>query len=1072
MFMFKWKIENNQFVFFVQEDGQNVNVSEWINSDNIIYFNSLQLLIDNGFGLQEIDRIVIPSINIYELCNIDKEIIGLPSFYPFDLYVQSDGQLNQNDFKYTVDFYSFAPGGERFSAKRQGPIVKIKDSLYLLTKEQYELCSAIEEFNDLDLKNKFFSDNLVKFSNIKNLSKASCAILDSYLSFENVIIPDKIKLNLNYHDHVLEITPAIESPISDKFSALFDRQKKVLDTYPIKIDDDNKARIVISEEQKEQLTKIKNQFRKVDSIDKIQAIIQNPDSFFETDVIDISEFYSDRVVEIGLYKPRFYPFISPYKSKWIPGVQIVDRVNGTTNISFKDSKALLDFEKDILDAESKGDIIVTHKGASIDISDAKDIVSTSKNQFEKNYTPDQIKNDNLKVLIIEENAEDLGYRVDFELLNNIDTLTLYKTDFLKRNISLKQHQEEGIAWLQYLCMNNQKGCLLADDMGLGKTLQILYLIDWHSRTKNSENKPYLIVAPVSLLENWENEYDKFFNNPKPKVTKFDSRVISKVYNASDVAQITNGQVVLTNYETIRSCQFNFCAVDFALIILDEAQKIKTPGTLVTNSVKALKGTFKIAMTGTPVENTLVDLWCIMDFSVPGLLGNAKDFSKKYQKPLMDADADLVELGNEIRQNLGNYFKRRLKRDVAKDLPKKCTKCIKTNMPKIQLERYKAEINLAIEKKENLSFNSGGVLQLIMRIRAISDHPYILDSKLTAYSSEELVATSAKLISTIEILNEVEKKGEKAIIFTDRKEVQRMIQKIIKDYYGITSRIINGDTPTNSKTNDISQLSRQQAIDYFQSIEGFNVIIMSPIAAGMGLNITEANHVIHYSRHWNPAKEEQATDRAYRIGQKKDVFVYYPMAVSDEFQSFDITLNNLLGKKSSLANATLFPTERFEVTQEELFESLLTKKQDNANSFLSIKDIDNLDDYSFEAFTSAFYKKKGYKVILTPKSNDRGVDVVALGEENYVIQSKHSKNTVNVEGIQEVVCGRKFYEIKYNVNFKAVLFTNSSLSKSALDLAQINNVQFIDGLLIADFLRDNPISYEEVQRCELSRICSV
>ena len=169
-------------------------------------------------------------------------------------------------------------------------------------------------------------------------------------------------------------------------------------------------------------------------------------------------------------------------------------------------------------------------------------------------------------------------------------------------------------------------------MGLGKTLQILYFIDWHSR-KYADHKPYLIVAPVSLLENWKNEYERFFKQPRMTINMLTSKDVPRKFDKDIVNRIQKMDIVLTNYESLRISQLNFCAVEFDIVALDEAQKIKSPGTLVTNAAKALKCNFRIAMTGTPVENTLLDLWCIMDFCVPGLLGNAKAFAAQYQSPL-------------------------------------------------------------------------------------------------------------------------------------------------------------------------------------------------------------------------------------------------------------------------------------------------------------------------------------------------------------------------------------------------------------------------------------------------------
>ena len=455
---------------------------------------------------------------------------------------------------------------------------------------------------------------------------------------------------------------------------------------------------------------------------------------------------------------------------------------------------------------------------------------------------------------------------------------------------------------------------MADDMGLGKTLQILYFIDWHSR-KYPNHKPYLIVTPISLLENWENEYNRFFQEPRLSISRMTSKDVSRHFNKQIVDNMQKLDIILTNYESLRISQLNFCAVEFDVVALDEAQKIKTPGTLVTNAAKALKSNFKIAMTGTPVENSLLDLWCIMDFCVPGLLGNAKAFAAQYQNPLKKEDTDIAQLGNEVHEKLGIYFMRRLKKDAAKDLPKKFEFKQQVEMPSVQENTYRKVINSYVSGQQP------NMLLTIMDIREISEHPYLYDSTLQQHESDELVEASARLQATIPFLDRIKDKGEKVIIFSERKETQKMLQRICHERYGIIPKIINGDTPSIVTRQTAGKQSRQASIDDFQSVSGFNVIIMSPVAAGMGLNVTAANHVIHYSRHWNPAKENQATDRAYRIGQSKDVYVYYPMATCKGFKSFDETLDELLSRKTSLATSTIFPTERVEVKQEELGQML-------------------------------------------------------------------------------------------------------------------------------------------------------
>lgn len=694
--------------------------------------------------------------------------------------------------------------------------------------------------------------------------------------------------------------------------------RKVQAQYPVQRENGERVRIVLNKEQKENLHHLKEQCGKHKSREKIQKLIEQPTEYFDPNAFDLSELYSDRVIEIGVYKPKFYPFICPYKSCWIAGATVETPQNGTTKVTINNEEELEKLKREIQSAKENKKGIVEYNNTQLDIEDAMFLAQTAEKQLKDPSQPAKVESENgneaRNVLIIEENAEELGFAVKERTIEKGDKYTLFTDPFLQEGFSLKDHQKEGVAWLQHLYKSKASGCLMADDMGLGKTLQILYLIDWHSR-KYANHKPYLIVAPITLLENRKNEYERFFMQPRMKINMLTSKDVTRKFDKSIVDKMQKMDIILTNYESLRISQLNFCAVEFDVVALDEAQKIKSPGTLVTNAAKALKCNFKIAMTGTPVENSLLDLWCIMDFCVPGLLGNAKAFAAQYQNPLKKEDNDIVALGNEVHDKLGVYFMRRLKKDAAKDLPDKIELKEKVLMPPVQKEAYASVVN---------DYTSGiqpNMLVTIMHLREVSEHPYLYDSTLLNHETDEIVETSARLQATIKFLDEIKKKEEKVIIFVERKETQKMLQKLCLKRYGIITKIINGDTPSIVKRYMPNKQSRQSSIDEFQAVDGFNVIIMSPVAAGMGLNVTAANHVIHYSRHWNPAKENQATDRAYRIGQTKDVFVYYPMAVRTDIKSFDETLDDLLSRKTSLATSTIFPTERVEVKQEELGQML-------------------------------------------------------------------------------------------------------------------------------------------------------
>lgn len=911
-------INSKGIMFIVNYNGHDLHFQEWKATDDCIYYLPLATLVDNGYAYASKEGCLLPYENIYLLDEDERILLGVPQPYDKAMRLVGTSMLNLSDFEYKVEFLTYVPDGELIVCERGGNILVKGRDKYLLNEAQYALLNRVDAFNSTPEEDKTTDYNLRCFAEIKALAEQAGCQLDSYLENENVYAPERIKIEIGRDDEGFTVEPAVDIEENDKFQTYFDKMRKVQAQYPVQRENGERVRIVLNKEQKENLHYLKEQCGKHKTREEIQKIIEQPTEYFDPNAFDLSELYSDRVIEIGVYKPKFYPFICPYKSCWIAGATVETPQNGTTKVTINSEEELERLKREIQSTKENKKGIVEYNNTQLDIEDAMFLAQTAEKQLKDSSQPAKVETENdneaRNVLIIEENAEELGFAVKERIIEKGDKYTLFTDPFLQEGFSLKDHQKEGVAWLQHLYKSKASGCLMADDMGLGKTLQILYFIDWHSR-KYANHKPYLIVAPISLLENWRNEYERFFMQPRMKINMLTSKDVTRKFNKSIVDKMQKMDIILTNYESLRISQLNFCAVEFDVVALDEAQKIKSPGTLVTNAAKALKCNFKIAMTGTPVENSLLDLWCIMDFCVPGLLGNAKAFAAQYQNPLKKEDTDIVALGNEVHDKLGVYFMRRLKKDAAKDLPDKIELKEKVLMPPVQKEIYASVVN---------DYTSGiqpNMLVTIMHLREVSEHPYLYDSTLLNHETDEIVDTSARLQATIKFLDEIKKKEEKVIIFVERKETQKMLQKLCLKRYGIITKIINGDTPSIVKRNMPNKQSRQSSIDEFQAVDGFNVIIMSPVAAGMGLNVTAANHVIHYSRHWNPAKENQATDRAYRIGQTKDVFVYYPMAVRADIKSFDETIDDLLSRKTSLATSTIFPTERVEVKQEELGQML-------------------------------------------------------------------------------------------------------------------------------------------------------
>lgn len=1080
-----WSAEQEYLEFFLQpqDGGERISYDLWLNmEDGETYAQAilLQELLENGQAEIHETSVRVPHEEIVQLSSIDKQLLDLPAPFPFDIKILSNGTLNQSDFKFKWGFFE-NPHGQEIFAERRGSILTLKDgSQYLLSSHQLAMCNALDEFNSLSSDAKQFGPNLRRFAEIKDLSRKSAAVLDEYLENETVLNPETFGVKLiQGSGDTLEILPDIEGIDDEQFEKKFDQFPNVRAVYNLEDRSGHRTRVTFSEAQQRELKKIK-QNRRVSGKEK-QRILEQPQEIFDPEVIDLDSF-SSRVVEIGLYKPRFYPFICPYKSQWIPGVILESSPEDRKQIPFETKERLDDFKKAHAKSLERGEEKFNWEGMEIPVTDAENVIRVAERQFKdpsKPLKPDEDKGS--EVLIIKENIDSLDYSeiIDGEKASSdfIEELQHHYScpPNLKSSVRVLGHQEEGIAWLQSL-YGNASGGLLADDMGLGKTLQVLAFIDWHNRNGNDGGRPYLIVAPVSLLENWEAEYIKFFNPNALIILNayggFLSESKSEESRQRILGELKKPQIVLTTYETLRAKQLLLCSIDWAIVVLDEAQKIKTPGTLVTNAAKALKAEFKVAATGTPVENTLIDLWCIVDYTVPGLLGSAKDFARQFQHPLKSEDTDIKELGEKLRERVGVHIKRRLKDDILHELPPKFIKREPYEMPATQLERYEIEIARARKIDTGGSESRNRILSALHRMRDISDHPFLADKQIDHFSADELIEASAKLKISCGILDTIGQKEEKVVIFAHRRDTQRMLAKVLAENYKIKASIINGDTPVGKRSVGNGKETRQQAIDRFQQVDGFNVIIMSPLAAGFGLNITAANHVIHYSRHWNPAKEDQATDRVYRIGQDKGVYVYLPMAVTSKFKSFDVILDELLERKRKLSSASLFPTERAEVRPEELYRSALDFDATAPSPIpLAMKDIDAIEPYLFEAVVAVLWEKLGYRTMLTPRSNDKGADVVAFSENhNILIQVKHSSGkTVGDAPVGEILKSKGYYADLYETSFNLAIVSNNDFSSGAHLTAKSNAVRIYHRTDLQEYLEVHPITMYEVRQKEESRL---
>ena len=1072
----------------------------------------LKELLDNGQAESSDTGIYIPYEEVCRLNSVEQELLGLPELYPFELEIRSDGTFNQSEFRYNYQFLK--SDGKSLHPTRTGCVLRLTEEwAYLLTHEQFTLLEEVDAFNARGAIDKNFATNLIEFARIKGLAKETGSVLDHYLNQEEVVAPKTVRLRLCESGDSIEIIPGVVDVDSEKFEKIFDKFPKPQATYNLSQPDGRRTRVLFQEKQKETLQTVKH-YRRV-SREQLAEIAKQPQLYFDPEVVELdptdeTPSFSERVREIGIYQPRVYPFVSPYKSEWIPGILVEDQSGTRTKLPVKTEEEFTQLKQAIHEAKRTGKKQIEWKGQELLVPDIEKHLPFIEKQLKhrKKPTRSQGEKSETTVLIIEENIEDTDY---VEKPSNSQAEEPFRhllesTPNLKREFKLLPHQEEGLAWTQQLWENNYLGGLLADDMGLGKTLQVLCFLEWHHakyRLKEPQRKPYLIIAPIALLENWAAEYPKFFdkgaldfitlygkalqdfkcdpddaiNLQIPEIEGAERlQELRKRRGVLDVKRFQNADVVLTTYETVRDFQLDLGLINWATVVIDEAQRIKTPGTLVTNALKALKTDFRLAMTGTPVENSLMDLWCITDFVAPGYLDSAKSFNNEFCRPLKNPETDIRALGDRIRERIGVYLKRRLKTDILDDLPEKHIhdEDCRQDMPLMQTERYQAALQSTQNNGSTAPQQRNQILQVLHQLRDISDHPLLAASQWEGSPVAELIEQSAKLKETVRLLEKIRSANEKVILFAERRKTQHLLERVVREYFGLENvSIVNGDTPGGTQRANSMKMSRQQSVDRFQASSGFNIIIMSPLAAGVGLNITEANHVIHYSRWWNPAKEDQASDRVYRIGQERPVHIYLPMATHPQFQTFDVILHELLERKRQLSQGTLFPTEQAEVTPKEILEKLQPIPVDNEEkSPLTIEDIDKLEPRFFEAFVAALFDKQGYYVVLTPYSGDKGADVIARQRRNeaggILIQAKHRRQAGGKSGrhaVDEILAAKPFYEEKYGTTFQLAVITNREFNKPARQSGRSHQVEMYERKWLRQNLKQYPVTWWDISKSQ-------
>jgi SNF2 family DNA or RNA helicase len=464
---------------------------------------------------------------------------------------------------------------------------------------------------------------------------------------------------------------------------------------------------------------------------------------------------------------------------------------------------------------------------------------------------------------------------------------------------LRPYQKLGMNWLLFL-RKYGFGALLADDMGLGKTIQLIsYLLS--VKEQENDGHPALIICPTSVLGNWQKEVERFAPDMKVHLHYGPNRLKGNIFTE----EAMSSDIVLTSYGLTHLDFEDLENVEWSAVAIDEAQNIKNADTKQSRAVRKLKGKHHIALTGTPMENRLSELWSIFDFTNRGYLGSAGQFQKQFILPIEKEDKK--EKITQLQSLIKPFLLRRTKKDedVALNLPDKVEQKEYCPLTAEQASLYEQLVKDTFAQIEQLSAfeRKGLILQLLSRLKQLCNHPALY---LKEENPKQLIDRSAKMEKMIELVRAVLDQEESCIIFTQYIGMGEMIQNALKKEFGIEVPFLNGSLP---------KAKRDELIVNFQNRE-FPVFLLSLKAGGTGLNLTAANHVVHYDRWWNPAVENQATDRAYRIGQSRFVHVHKLISTGTLEEKIDA----MLEKKQSL-NDQIIQSDSWitELSTEELHE---------------------------------------------------------------------------------------------------------------------------------------------------------
>ncbi|QIZ08473.1 DEAD/DEAH box helicase [Priestia megaterium] len=882
----------NGLEFYIQKENETdfltfplqLSILEIKQQKNIELLEALEELWYEEFLEVSVQGYLLSYRKFYELPVEIKSILQIPDEVDLDLRLSHVGAIGTSNFKFILekDYQNWI--NIQSTSTQIGPWITLADGTeFLMNKNHYEFEQLVNQVPDPRDRNQIFPF----VARVRKEAKVRNIPLNTYLEKQEYLFVDQLDIDVTYEESEISLQPKYKQSNLEIDHSVLDYMSNNTAAY---YSDSIGKKYFVSQEIHHEA----NQLSQIPPIrgQQIPKFVENPEAFLpETNSIDMSVF-SERVKSLGIQVYRAQPYVhaSEKERGWFElniGLTAVDE-HGETQHQFSD----MEMETLINRARDNGEEFIEWNGNWLKIPEkADEFLEASKKVNEQFDDKKGLEFSNLPyILEIYENINHLEFNQPLlEVQKTIDDLGVIKPETPPQLLAtLKPFQTEGYVWMKLLHFRRLGG-LLADDMGLGKTVQVITFLTYLYQTK--QLTPVLIVAPKTLIDNWQNELEKFA--PSLLSSFYIHRGSNRLKNPEVIKQYG---ITITTYQTLVKDQFIFGQIDWNAVICDEAQAIKNPSTSASKVLKAMKSRFRIAMTGTPVENGLSELWSIMDFVQPGLLGSLSQFKQEFINKLETNSEKEVELN--LIAKISKVYKRRTKSEELGDqLPPKNLITKEVSMGKIQAKLYEEVISLVRNKMID-------GLEAIQKLKALSSHPALINEAYLDLPTAQV----PKLMETLKMIEDIKQKNEKVLIFTEYIKMQTILRNAIRDQFNINPNIINGMTNR-----------RLDVVNWFNSKEGFDVLILSPKAAGTGLTITSANHVIHYTRWWNPAVENQATDRVYRIGQEKPVYVYYPIVSDKQKRTSNGTVeeivHKILSEKQELASNVITTSKKMNIEEE-------------------------------------------------------------------------------------------------------------------------------------------------------------